>query len=507
MKNFAVLVMILAAGLCLSAGQAKWTLMFYMTAAPDIEDEMVNNLTELASVDESSDMNVIVEADWVKTDPCSDKKYYVPDPYDTGTSRYRVSENSVKLIKHLGEQNMGDVNVLSDFLTYCKTNYPADKYILFICGHGSGWESYSDLELPLAAGKEVPVVTKTSNTVPVETLDSRAVSYDDLEADSITIPELKAAIEKFNKAIGRKMNMVVFDSCLLENIETLYELKDVVTLMIGSEAGVLTKGVQYTSFLLPIKDDPNVAWLTLCDEYCHAYVGGGSFYQTLVNMFGGTVSSTFIANPKTIVSNLNRLVEELMKVKGQMSIYSLTGFGEVVRYYDVEQFCLQLVNGNINFKNAPNYGTIKEIAGQILDNFKSVRATLWTVGKYNRLGLGGLGIWWPEKDRYQLYREQLKNLSFGKDCLWDEFLDWFVLGTVRHSVRDKVKDLGEINNRIRYNIFGYAGDSLDQDLNAREQVVAELKILLPHLEPAIRAEIAAKIKDQEGYEEISKLLE
>ena len=34
---------------------------------------------------------------------------------------------------------MGNPQTLSDFVTWSKTNYPADHYALYFWGHGWGW--------------------------------------------------------------------------------------------------------------------------------------------------------------------------------------------------------------------------------------------------------------------------------------------------------------------------------------------------------------------------------
>jgi hypothetical protein len=54
---------------------------------------------------------------------------------------YYIDENHNLVFQDdWGEVNMGDDATLRNFIIYCKSNYPADKYFLSVYNHGAGWQ-------------------------------------------------------------------------------------------------------------------------------------------------------------------------------------------------------------------------------------------------------------------------------------------------------------------------------------------------------------------------------
>ena len=125
----------------------------------------------------------------------------IQDRVFTPTIVYSINEHGRKKgQKHLGELNMGDAETITDFINYCKTNYPAERYHLEICGHGMGW---------MDAGWDI-----SSN-------------YDLLE-----VREIKNGV----KEAGGVDILTFFGNCNMGNLECFYELRNVTDVVIGSEA-------------------------------------------------------------------------------------------------------------------------------------------------------------------------------------------------------------------------------------------------------------------------------
>jgi len=490
----------------ISAYIPKWTVMLYITSSPDLEKDIVDSLVSLKNVGDDWDLNVVVEIDWGASgsEICSAKKSNFPDPYYTGVSRYVLTKHRYELDSHLGEINMGDANTLNDFLKYCHTYRPGRQNMLIIGGHGSGWESYSDLAIPIRGGSFIHTCSKTAAFH--HTVLSRAVNYDDLEADSITVEELRDVITRFNGLNNKKLDILVFDSCLMMNFETMYQLKDAVKYFVGSEAGVLSKGTNYEAITQPIKDNANIGPYELSKKVSYAFVGGGSWSNTLPNMFNEAICASFSPTKcTTLVNNINELVKELFKVKERLEFTHLMGFGHVVRYFDINRICKSITDKNINFSGAPNYVAIRSHAVSISQTMGKMCNAIWTAGSYNRESLLGLGIWWPEKDRYKEFRLQYKELKISKDCLWDEFLDYFVLGTVRYSIDDKVKELSDLNNNIRKS-YRAADPSLDVELTNRNQLIEDIRFLYDYASNDTKAHVRKIIADEkDGFEELQDL--
>ena len=119
------------------AAPAKWTVMVYMSGDNNLEDYIVKDLElELAALGSTPNVQVTALADrgpgydnsrgdWQTT------KLFHPTQGMVADAAHQVAD--------WGERNMGDPATLRDFVTWSKTNYPADHYALYFWGHGWGW--------------------------------------------------------------------------------------------------------------------------------------------------------------------------------------------------------------------------------------------------------------------------------------------------------------------------------------------------------------------------------
>lgn len=120
-----------------AAPTAKWTIMVYMSGDNDLEPYIVKDL-ELELAAQGSTANVQITAladrgpgydksrgDWQST------KLYHPTQ--------GMLADAASAVADWGERDMGDPATLRDFVTWSKTNYPAQHYALYFWGHGYGW--------------------------------------------------------------------------------------------------------------------------------------------------------------------------------------------------------------------------------------------------------------------------------------------------------------------------------------------------------------------------------
>lgn len=159
-----------------------WTTLFYLDVDYDsgnydaLEQEFRD---EIAS---NQNLNVIVIQD-KETEPA-----YM----------YYIEENHSKtLLAEMGEINMGDYQTLSDFIAYGKDNYPAERYLLYVYDHGGGW---------------------------------KGACMDTTNNDILTMDEFQKALKETGG-----VDIIAFFACLMASIESIYELRDLVDVYIGSE--------------------------------------------------------------------------------------------------------------------------------------------------------------------------------------------------------------------------------------------------------------------------------
>ncbi|MHA1356350.1 MAG: clostripain-related cysteine peptidase, partial [Candidatus Heimdallarchaeota archaeon] len=118
-----------------------------------------------------------------------------------------------------GPTNMGDPQILEDFINYCKTNYPANNYALTLADHGRGFAGLCyDYHAPHPYWQYAL-------------------------GDCLSVEELESAL---SNAGG--VDTLFIDCCLAGNFELLWQLKDEVHYVCTGES------VQHTSALKRPRD-------------------------------------------------------------------------------------------------------------------------------------------------------------------------------------------------------------------------------------------------------------
>jgi len=197
---------------------AKWTVMVYMSGDNNLEDYIVKDLElELGAVGSSANVQVVALADRAPG-------------YDTSrgdwqtTKLYHVTSgmiaDSASAAADWGERNTGDKQTLIDFVTWAKTNYPADHYALYFWGHGWNWHP-------------------------------GYVMSDDTNGDTLDLDELKAALP----ALGF-IDVVGYDGCNMSSIEVMSAWHGYATAVSASQEYVGWDGVEYDMVLNQLAANP-----------------------------------------------------------------------------------------------------------------------------------------------------------------------------------------------------------------------------------------------------------
>ena len=117
---------------------AEWTIMVFLNADNNLERFSLLDFREMAKIGSTDQVNVIVQFDR--------NGVYAPDPPWSQCLRFRVAKNMEPLpqnaLQDLGEVNMGDGQVLADFVQWATQAYPAKRYMLDIWDHGQGWRIF-----------------------------------------------------------------------------------------------------------------------------------------------------------------------------------------------------------------------------------------------------------------------------------------------------------------------------------------------------------------------------
>lgn len=191
----------------------KVTIVCYMNGDNNLAGEVLHAVDMMETVGSSENVDIVALVDGAP----GDNGGYGPQ---WGTTRLlhitkdeKVGEINSRIVAEMGEQNLGDPQVLEEFIKTA-LHYPSEKYVFVLFAHGRGIINTKSLSTP--AGYKSVLLS------PDET-DQRAMDH----------REFKQAIE--NGLSGEKFELMLFFSCLTNMVEVGYELRELTRYMIGSQ--------------------------------------------------------------------------------------------------------------------------------------------------------------------------------------------------------------------------------------------------------------------------------
>lgn len=373
-KTIFIIVYILFAA---ASGASNWTVALYMVADNDLAPWCVQDLEELQSVGSKDGLTIIAQVDWP----------------DSGAKRYLVNQGSLEILMDFGQINSGDPASLAEFASWSFLNYPATNLTLVIWDHGNGW-------------------TKGLSEV-------KGICWDGSANDFISVSEgeLRYALSRTKRRLGRKIDIVAFDACLMQMVEVLSELRDAVDFVVGSEHLVPIEGFPYDSILSKVGANPSITPRGLADlmvtEYIHYY--------------------TETSNEVTLSRVDLSMFEELLDASREFSsVLRANATHPSVRYARgmVQTFSIEHVPPTPEDDHIDYYNFAQLLSDSYLPSMSSPANTLVelidssTFSQFHGAELQnahGIAIWFP--DNYSAFISnayEYRNLDFASATNWEK---------------------------------------------------------------------------------------
>ena len=236
---------------------STWTYMVYMGADNDLCDYGFADLNEMEMVGSSANVNIVLQTELSYALSWSGHMDFWQNhlEYMGHTIRMLVQNDTNEDDLDLSSATSIGLNLnsaspdkLSDFITWAKENYPADKYALVIWDHGAGWKAAR-----LAAAPSRGAVVDTTNN------------------SMMTLPELAQAVSDS----GVKFDLINFDACFMGMYEVAYEFRGLTDYMVFSEESEPGVGDPYDTILAALNADPTMSGSalakTIVDKYYEFY--------------------------------------------------------------------------------------------------------------------------------------------------------------------------------------------------------------------------------------------
>jgi hypothetical protein len=415
--------------------QKEWTFMVYLDADNNLEDCGIDDFNEMEVVGSTSQINIVVQMDRIPGYDNSNGDW-------TGTRRYYVTQDAntsiinSTMLQDMGEQNMGDPNVLKDFINWAMTNYPANRYCLVLWDHGSGWhkspngfffdqqsksvdrnENFNPLFSQAVFRKTAGSSVSSSTGFPVDPPSGRFDGFklcccDDTDGDRLYNDEIQQVLNQIPN-----LDILGFDACLMNMVETAYEMRGQANFLVGSEESEQGDGWPYDAILQVLAATPTMTTAKLCSTMVQKY---GQFCDAHT-MYDQTQSAIDLAQISALKDRINEFAQAMIagsswtqiRTAANSSDHSNAG-GGYASHRDIYHFA-HLVGTSVsdpdiitaanNVKSAVNAAVISNYHRSEHPNFH------------------GLSIYLPlSSSGYNYSYAQGSNIDFPTDTQWDEFL-------------------------------------------------------------------------------------
>ena len=175
----------------------KWVVLAYLNGNSELEPEMAAAKSQMEKAAMNEDVEVLLQIGLLDENAVKilrpDVLACETDDKWSGVRRYHICRSGSSLVEDMGNQNMADPNCLFDFIRWGMENYKAMHYILILGGHSCEY---------------IGMMNDYSQDKPY----------------IMGIPEISLVLELVKHTAGRAIDLLIFDTCLFNNIELLYEL-------------------------------------------------------------------------------------------------------------------------------------------------------------------------------------------------------------------------------------------------------------------------------------------
>ncbi|MEG2869684.1 MAG: clostripain-related cysteine peptidase [Terrisporobacter sp.] len=371
-----------------------WTVLIYANGNNDLEPEISKSLLDIERIGAGTNTNVIVQ---LARAPYKLIKSIRPNLLNltdidgdwSGVRRYLVKENSnisqkrdfnSVLLDDLGNVNMADPTTLKDFISWGFNNFTSKHLMLILVGHGAGFMGI---------------------------LPDYTLRYPQI----MSINGLNIAINKASEETGKKIDILLLDSCYMNMVEIIYEL------------GVDLKSSSYliTPQVSPIEGLP---------------------YETIMKVLKGINKSD---NTSTLIKKLVPQVNNILNKKGiSLTVFHLNSFLLRCTKIIISNISTWAIKNKIDFKkyatrSHDGFPTIEfcyllNILKNTTNNFKMLINififticikfinTKFNIGESRVVNNSGLYIFAPDNDYFKVMVNYYSKMRFTHNNKWIIYL-------------------------------------------------------------------------------------
>jgi hypothetical protein len=380
------------------AFKENWKVLIYMQADNDLYEYALKDIAEIARREEVLNVEVIIRLDTPGNKGVFDLAFY-----KSVTSISEDVDFKDFIINYYLED---DFKSQSDNLEHFITDYSSEnsKNILIVWGHGEGYSSEQYAQFG-------------------------GVALDEFPQSKLTLTEVSASLETFNLVNTKNLDILIMDACLMQTIESAYEVQNFVEYYVGSSQIQNFNGLPYTEFLNElsktkssydiVKKIPALYLHSLSESATETMSSINTlelqnvFYPSMDKLFR-EINDYINENPLEVIA-LKSYLQTLPFFLGNSKDISTLLLGLKEYFSKIEQ--KSIINELNKSLDAINRVVISSVAGQSYFNDNTA---------YFRGHFKGLGVWVPtDKNEYEAKIEDFKSSSIYESGAlenWFKFL-------------------------------------------------------------------------------------
>jgi len=413
--------------------EKEWTVMVYLAGDNNLDSAGVIDLKEMKKVGSTEQINVIAQFD--------------REGKSIATNRYYIRKGGTlakDVVGSLGETNMGNPRVLEDFIKWGIKNYPAEHYLVVVWNHGNGWNDENvyrvarnmmklnikrrgEVVLPAKGAQKDSVSIRRIHAIGgkkfrhalfhtsiMKAITIRGIAYDDDAQDFLDNIEMKRLLGSTKKILKRKIDILGMDACMMSMAEVVYQLRDSVSLTVGSEEVEPGDGWPYDRILAKLAKKPamppNELATTIVNGYVASYPANAGVTQSACDLSkAGLLASAVDQLADVLNSHLSDAAVRATVIECRLQTQAY----DTPDYIDLYDFC-NLLENKTGFDDIR--AACSAVKNMIQRNGVVIRSGY--KGK-NVKHSNGLSIYFPQKSLSSLYA----TLDFTKKTSWGKFLE------------------------------------------------------------------------------------
>jgi hypothetical protein len=158
---------------------------------------------------------------------------------DGGAEQGIVTAAGFVKLADVPEPDMSSGDTLAAFMEWAMEGWPAERYVLDVWDHGSGWQ----------------YLCSDSTT--------RADGSDDPLHGRMMVDDLAAGIRAGERAAGCPVDVILFEACNMAMVEVSWELRGLCDVMVGTELTQDWQGIPWERTMATLDADPAMSTMDL----------------------------------------------------------------------------------------------------------------------------------------------------------------------------------------------------------------------------------------------------